>query len=116
MDRKTFIGVLQENQGVVVVKYGAMWCKPCKVIEPYLQEYRRRLPSNVVYHELDVDDDFDLYAHLKTKKQVHGVPVLLAYKKGNVTPFADHCVTGTNHGDIDHFFREVCGSAKINSE
>jgi thiol:disulfide interchange protein len=108
MDRKQFIEVLQQNEGVVVVKYGATWCKPCKVIEPYLLQKKETLPEKATYHELDVDEDFDLYAHLRTKKQVVGVPVLLAYKKGNVTPYADKCVTGTNRAELDHFFNEVC--------
>ena len=107
MDRQRFIQVLEENEGVVVVKYGATWCKPCKVIEPYLEEKKRTLGSNVSYHELDVDEDFDLYAHFKVKKQVVGVPVLLAFKKGNVTPYADKSVTGTNKADIDYFFHSL---------
>ena len=107
MDRQRFIEVLQENEGVVVVKYGATWCRPCKVIEPYLEEKKRTLAVNTTYHELDVDEDFDLYAHLKSKKQVVGVPVLLAYKKGNITPYADKSVTGTNRSDIDYFFQSL---------
>ena len=107
MDRKQFIQVLEENPGVVVVKYGATWCKPCKLIEPYLNEKKRTLRPNTAYYELDVDDDFDLYAHLKTKKQVKGVPVLLAFKKGNVTPYADKSITGTNRPDLDYFFESL---------
>lgn len=107
MDRKQFIQVLEENPGVVVVKYGATWCKPCKLIEPYLNEKKRTLRPNTAFYELDVDDDFDLYAHLKTKKQVVGVPVLLAFKKGNVTPYADKSITGTNRPDLDYFFESL---------
>ena len=107
MDRKRFLNLLEENEGVVVVKYGATWCKPCKVIEPYLEQKKQTLPGHITYHELDVDEDFDLYAHFRTKKQVSGVPVLLAFKKGNLTPYADKSVTGTNRTDLDYFFNEV---------
>jgi thiol:disulfide interchange protein len=107
MDRKQFIQVLEENPGVVIVKYGATWCKPCKLIEPYVNEKKRTLGRNTAFYELDVDDDFDLYAHLKTKKQVVGVPVMLAFKKGNVTPYADKSITGTNRQDLDYFFESL---------
>jgi thioredoxin 1 len=107
MDRAKFISLLEENAGVIVVKYGATWCKPCKTIEPYLQEKKRTLAASTSYLELDVDEDFDLYAHFKAKKQVVGVPVLLAFKRGNVTPYADKCVTGTNRTDLDHFFNSL---------
>jgi len=105
MDRASFLKILEtENPGVVVVKYGATWCGPCKKIDPYLEKKRVELPETVSYYALDVDDDFDLYAHLKTKKQVRGVPVLLAFKKGNLTPYSDACVTGTNLEELNYFF------------
>jgi thioredoxin 1 len=107
MDRKRFIEILEANEGVVVVKYGATWCKPCKVIEPYLEEKKKTLAANVSYHHLDVDEDFDLYALFRSKKQIVGVPVLLAFKKGNITPFADKSVTGTSRTDIDYFFHSL---------
>ena len=57
--------------------------------------------------KLDVDDSSDLYAHLKAKKQVSGIPVLLAYKKGNMTPYANYSVTGSDRPGIDTFFKQV---------
>lgn len=107
MDRKQFLQLLEENQGVVVVKYSATWCGPCKKVQPLLNQLVPMLPPSVTYLELDVDDDFDLYAHFKAKKQVVGVPVLLAFKKGNVTPYADHSVSGTNEAQIVAFFKTV---------
>jgi hypothetical protein len=32
---------------------------------------------------IDIDDNFEIYAFLKSKKMVNGVPVILCYKKGN---------------------------------
>ena len=107
MDREQFFELLKKNEGVIVVKYGAEWCGPCKVLEPYLFEKKKGLPENAPFYNLDVDRDFDLFAHLKMKKQVTGVPVLLAYKKGNWTPFADECCTGTNKNNVDVFFNKI---------
>ena len=107
MDRTSFLKILEENRGVVVVKYSATWCGPCKKIEGFLEMKRRELPEKVEYHALDVDDDFDLYAHFKSKKQVRGVPVVLAFKHGNLTPYSDLCVTGTNVDELNHFFGTV---------
>lgn len=112
MDRASFLKILEENQGVVVVKYGATWCGPCKKIEGFLEGKRRELPEKVAYYALDVDDDFDLYAHFKSKRQVRGVPVLLAFNKGNVTPYPDASVTGTSPDELNHFFVTVHGWAK----
>jgi thioredoxin 1 len=104
MNRLTFLNLLENNPGVIVVKYGAEWCRPCKQIESYLQEKKKELAEDMEYYSLDVDEDYDLYALLKFQKQVHGIPVLLAYKKGNVTPIPDKSVTGADKKKIDDFF------------
>jgi thioredoxin 1 len=105
MDRIAFIEELKHNPGVIVVKYSATWCNPCKQIAPYVASKKAELPPNVKFLELDLDKDMDLYALLKAKQQVRGVPVLLAYKRGNVTPYADKSITGTVTASIDAFFR-----------
>jgi len=107
MDRKQFIQILQENEGVVVVKYSATWCGPCAKVQPLLNKLVPTLPPSVTYLELDVDEDFDLFAHFKAKKQLVGVPVLLGFKKGNLTPYADQSVSGTNEAQIVSFFKAV---------
>ena len=34
LDRQTFQKMVQENQGLLILKFGATWCEPCKRIEP----------------------------------------------------------------------------------
>jgi thiol-disulfide isomerase/thioredoxin len=104
MDRIQFIDALQENPGVLVVKFGASWCKPCEKIKPYLADRSARFPPNWQFLDLDVDRDSDLWALLQSKKQVRQIPVLLAYKKKNLTPYADKAVVSSNAEDLDAFF------------
>ena len=114
MDRIAFIEQLQNNPGLVVVKYSATWCKPCKKIADHVAGKAAKLPTNTKFLELDLDRDPDLYALLKAKQQVRGVPVLLAYKKGNVTPYADSSITGADTDAIDTFFHSLAGlNAKV---
>jgi thiol:disulfide interchange protein len=109
MDRIAFIEQLQNNPGVVVVKYSATWCKPCKLIANHVASRAAALPGTATFLDLDLDRDTDLYSLLKAKRQVRGVPVLLAYKKGNVTPYADNSVTGADTVAIDTFFNSLVG-------
>jgi hypothetical protein len=53
---------------------------------------------------IDIDICTDLYTALKSKKQIRGVPTLLAYKKDNVSLIADKSISGTNTKEIDAFF------------
>ena len=68
-DKNEFLNILKKNPGVVVIKFGAEWCKPCKAMHDDLHEWFDKMPENVKCYDLDVDDNFELYAYLKTKKR-----------------------------------------------
>ena len=82
-DREEFLAILKENPGIMVFKFGADWCAPCQTIKDDVEQYFANTPDNVLCFDLDIDESFDLYAFLKSKKMVTGVPSILAYVKGN---------------------------------
>ena len=106
--RKDFLNLLEENPGLIVLKFGATWCKPCKIIKPVVDAFFASSPNNVLCCDIDIDESFDLYAFLKSKKMVLGVPVLLCYTKGNTTYIPTDSVTGIDPNELDSFFRR-CG-------
>lgn len=103
--RNEFLKLLQVNPGLVIVKLGATWCGPCKTIAPIVHAFFASSPANVVCADIDVDESFDLYAVLKQKKMVNGIPVILLYKKGNVSYIPDDSVTGSGAVELDAFFK-----------
>tara|TARA_A100001015_G_scaffold122257_1_gene135521 strand:+ start:376 stop:729 length:354 start_codon:yes stop_codon:yes gene_type:complete len=103
-DKNEFIMLLNKNPGFIVIKFGAEWCNPCKQIHDDVYEYFNRLPENVLCYDLDVDDNFELFAHLKTKKQVSSIPAILAWKKGNTMIGPDYSVVGADKEKIKEFF------------
>jgi thiol:disulfide interchange protein len=107
MNREEFGTLLENNQGVLVVKFTAAWCKPCQTIKAQVDKETANLPDHVKFIELDIDVHFDVYANMRSKKQVVGIPAILAYKKGNTTWFADHSISGTNPVAISQFFQTV---------
>ena len=94
------------NPGVFVFKFGAEWCKPCKAIKKYIDNVSLVIPNNntIFIYNVDVDECFDLYAYLKQKKMVSGIPVMLAYKAGNITYAPDASVSGTDEKELKYFF------------
>ena len=44
-DRDEFQKILNENQGIVIIKFGATWCQPCKLISPYGKRVGRKIAS-----------------------------------------------------------------------
>jgi thioredoxin 1 len=106
--REDFLRLLINNPGLIVLKMGATWCGPCKRIKPVLDGFFASSPDNVVCCDIDVDECADLYSYFKSKRMVNGIPVILAYKKGNVSYIPDDSVTGADPSQLDQFFRR-CG-------
>ena len=107
-NREAFFHLLGHNPGLIVLKLGATWCGPCQTIKNVVHGFFASSPDEVICCDIDVDESFDVYALLKSKKMVNGIPVLLCYKKGNTTYIPDDMVTGADPNELHKFFKR-CG-------
>lgn len=97
--------LLQHNPGIIIIKLGATWCKPCKKIKSPVNELFLKTPDNVLCFDLDVDEMFKVYTYLKKHKRVNGIPAILVWKKGNTSVIPDYSVTGSNMNKINNLFQ-----------
>tara|TARA_B100001093_G_C26001946_1_gene666050 strand:- start:17 stop:400 length:384 start_codon:yes stop_codon:yes gene_type:complete len=92
----------------VIIKFEAEWCKPCQQIKELCHNLANQLNNNVGYIVVDIDENIELYAYLKTKKQVKGVPTLLSYHAGPRNPgewfLPNDSVVGADNNGIVNFF------------
>jgi len=102
---KAFGEILDKNPGIVILKLGATWCGPCKLIasqaHSLMDDIVKAYPDKVVCCDVDVDESFELYAVLKSKKMVSGIPAILCWNKNNVTFVPDDSVIGANVNEIN---------------
>jgi thioredoxin-like negative regulator of GroEL len=106
-DRTHFAQLLQSNPGLFIIKFGAEWCGPCKTIEQDVINYFNQMPDTVQGAIIDVDESFDVYAFLKSKKMVGGIPAILAYYKGNLNYIPNDSIMGSDKKQLKTFF-ETC--------
>tara|TARA_B100001059_G_C17684419_1_gene501536 strand:+ start:40 stop:459 length:420 start_codon:yes stop_codon:yes gene_type:complete len=116
LDRKTFQNMVQENQGLLILKFGATWCEPCKRIEPIVEKRFTEL-SLYNHHQvtcamIDIDDNFDLYAFLKTRKVVKSIPAIVCYLPDNETVYPDDIVNTSDEKEVNAFFDRCEGLLK----
>ena len=104
--QKEFMDLIMNNKGVMVVKLGAEWCGPCKLIEQEVHDFFDKAPANMTTVNLDVDESFDIYANLKRKKIVTAIPALLCYKKNNKDIIPDEVLIGANKEELQIFFNK----------
>jgi thioredoxin 1 len=62
----------------VLVDFTAVWCSPCKMLEPIVKQLAQDWDGKVKIVKLDVDDNADL----AMQYQVMGVPTLMLFKNG----------------------------------
>ena len=108
-NRDAFFHLLKNNPGLIILKLGSEWCGPCKQIKNIVHAFFATSPADVVCGDIDVDQSFDFYSMLKSKKMVNGIPVLLCYKKGNMSFIPDDLITGADPKGLDAFFKR-CGN------
>lgn len=97
------------NNRILVLKFGADWCGPCKTIKPFWDEW---VTANVVndkfvFADINIEDSVELFVNLKTKKMVKGVPVILVYYgdiKREHWYIPDDSIIGGNIADLKAFF------------
>jgi thioredoxin 1 len=104
MSKEDFGNLLAYNKGALVIKFGAEWCGPCKQIASLVNSRMAQFPPTIKGAVIDIDDNFEIYALLKSKRIVNGVPVILCYKKGNLTIVPDNVIVGANENQINAFF------------
>ena len=110
-NRKQLQEYLETNPGVFVIKFGAPWCGPCKVIEKDVEDYFSKMPDNVQCASINIDNCLDVYGFLKSKKMIKGIPALLAYYEGNEHYVPDEFVDGTKKEELQSFFDAVLEQA-----
>jgi thiol-disulfide isomerase/thioredoxin len=104
-DRYEFLNLLDRNPGLMIFKYTAEWCKPCQSIKKEVDTHFKNISGQkVVCFEIDIDKCFDLFAFMKTKKMIKGVPTLMAYKMGSNNYIPDDSISGADVNEVNKFF------------
>lgn len=62
----------------VLVDFTAVWCGPCKMLEPIVKQLAKEWDGQVKVVKLDVDNNADL----AMQYQVMGVPTLMLFSNG----------------------------------
>ena len=98
--------ILKNNEGVVILKFSASWCQPCKRISGHVNSAVANLPNTYKVYFLDIDESLEIYAYFKNKKMVGGIPSMIAWKRGNTSSIPDNMVSSSDPKQIDAFFHK----------
>ena len=110
---------VETNGNILIIKFSATWCKPCQRCKPQCEEWFSKMPENVTLVELDIDEQIDIYATLKSRRMISGIPAILAWypeSEHDHDPWyvPDDIVNDSSSEKIDEFFNRVLNVAKGN--
>jgi thioredoxin 1 len=69
--------VLQAN-GLVMVDFWAVWCRPCQMIAPIIEELAKEYDGRLTVAKLNTDENPDL----ASRYQIMGIPTLMFFRDG----------------------------------
>lgn len=80
VNEATFQSEVLETDRPVLVDFSAVWCQPCKMLDPVVQELAGEWDGKVKVVKIDADES----PTLVMKYGVMGIPTLLFIKGGKV--------------------------------
>jgi thioredoxin 1 len=77
MDKAKFNKRINQHK-VVLVDFGATWCRPCRAMEPIIDDVTKRFRGMAYIFSIDIDSHHDL----ATEFMVQSIPTCILFNDG----------------------------------
>jgi thioredoxin-like negative regulator of GroEL len=108
--RTQFQHAIEHNTGIVIFRLVSPWCKFCNGTRAMWDNFVQQVANcsaDVTCHEIDIDASPDVYAYLRSKRIITGIPCALAWYRGNHTIGPDESCTSGRPQDMTAFFNKM---------
>lgn len=68
----------ETGSGIAVIDFSAVWCGPCQMMAPVLEQISEEMEGKVSFFNVDVDENMDL----AQEYMITNIPALLVLKDG----------------------------------
>ena len=75
---EVFLNEMLMEEGITLVNFSAIWCGPCQMLEPVLDEVAKTTDYKVI--KVDVDQAGDL----AVEYEIRSVPTVIVFKNGKL--------------------------------
>jgi thioredoxin 1 len=74
----TWESEILKSKGIVMVDFWAVWCGPCRIIAPTVEELAKEYAGRVKVAKLNTDENPDIASRYK----IMGIPTVMFFKDG----------------------------------
>ncbi len=67
-----------EYKGIVMVDFWAVWCGPCRMVAPTIEELAKDYAGKIKVGKLNTDENSDIASKFK----IMGIPTIIFFKDG----------------------------------
>ena len=78
VDEKTWDQEVLKAQGLVMVDFWAVWCGPCQMVAPIVEDLSNEYAGRLKVAKLNTDEN----PTVASRYQIMGIPTLLFFKDG----------------------------------
>ncbi|RQW62774.1 thioredoxin [Vibrio viridaestus] len=75
---KRFNQVIKQKHGVVLFRFWAQWCAPCRMMTKVFQQTEKKLHGKAEFYDVNTDR----YQELSERCRIRSIPTILIYKNG----------------------------------
>ena len=75
---EVFLNEMLMEEGITLVNFSAIWCGPCQMLEPVLDEVAKTTDYKVI--KVDVDQS----GELAVEYEIRSVPTVIVFKNGKL--------------------------------
>ena len=96
---ESFKELIKNEKKLVLTKFTADWCNPCKAINPVLEEISEEMANEIIIANHDIDSD----PNIATEHAIRSIPTMFLWKNGK---HIDTLVGGTSKSNIVSFIKK----------
>lgn len=75
---QTWDSEVLNSKGIVMVDFWAVWCGPCRMIAPTIEELAKEYEGKIKVAKLNTDENPDIASRYK----IMGIPTIMFFKDG----------------------------------
>lgn len=75
---QTWDSEVLKSKGIVMVDFWAVWCGPCRMIAPTVEELAKEYEGRIKVAKLNTDENPDIASRYK----IMGIPTIMFFKDG----------------------------------
>lgn len=77
---QNFEAIVLNNKKPIILDFWAPRCGPCKILNPYFDEFAEKYQDDIIIGKINVDDNSDVAAQFG----IRGIPTILFIKDGKI--------------------------------